>query len=388
MDSIVNDLKFALHSKALVNVYQVAQDVVYTGYVHAVDQSGIILKTFDDSGSDDGAVYLTYGVIDFVEFESDDLDSMQFRINYAVQEKFVTFGEMDSEFDAKRPLIRQVLESAMVMENVVMVLDNQHQEFIEGEVTRTSQTDFDYQVFDKFDLSRHPKRTISYQDVALVEFEGKELSLQTASIGFLQTSPHIETKAATSLTDIAKALEEAMENESLIALSPTAEEGMFFVGRVNTISADSVIINLVDMTGQFGGYWLVKLPAIASVTIAADYLEVMKTYMTLDLQLGAATQPILNDERLFDATTDLFKTVLNQAKAFKQVIRLEMVDDQSLTGYVSKVGEHDIIFHQIEQGTIIDVMGTMYQLSDIEEVAFDYLDAILTEKQLRSQGDL
>ncbi|WP_252898829.1 hypothetical protein [Secundilactobacillus odoratitofui] len=47
-----------------------------------------------------------------------------------------------------------------------------------------------------------------------------------------------------------------------------------------------------------------------------------------------------------------------------------------------------MIFHQVEQGTVIDPMGTMLELADIEEVAFDYLDAMLTEKQLRNQGEL
>ncbi|WP_054700642.1 hypothetical protein [Secundilactobacillus odoratitofui] len=105
---------------------------------------------------------------------------------------------------------------------------------------------------------------------------------------------------------------------------------MFFVGRVNTLSADSVIIDLVDMTGQFGGYWLVKLPAIAQVITQSDYLNVIDTYIAIDQRLGVGVQPGLNDERLFDATTDLFQTVLSQAAAFHHVIRLQLTDDQSV----------------------------------------------------------
>lgn len=148
------------------------------------------------------------------------------------------------------------------------------------------------------------------------------------------------------------------------------------------------MINLIDMTGQFGGYWLVRLTAIAQVTTQSDYLAVMKTYMTLDQTLGVVAQPELNDERLFDGTDNLFQAVLSQASKFHRVIRLQLNGDDNVVGYISKFGGNEIIFHLVEQGTVIDTMGTLIELSDIDEVAFDYLDAMLTEKQLRNQGEL
>lgn len=388
MNSIMSDLQYALQRKALVNVYQIKQDVVYTGYVSIVDDQGIILTTFDDSGSEDGAVYLTYPVIEFVEFDSDDLDNMRFRIENAANEHFFTFGRMTSEFNLKRPLIRQVLETAMVDENAVMVLDHNSGELNEGEVTRISEHDFDFQIFDKFKLENHPKLVLNFDEVELIEFEGKELTLQTASLGYLETLAPVKTLQATSLTDISEALQRAQRTQKLISVIPTADSDMFYVGRVNTVGEDSVMINLVDMTGQFGGYWLVKIPAIASVTTQSDYLEVMKTYMMLDKTLGVTAQPGLNDERLFDGTDNMFEEVLGQASKFQRVIRLQLSDDQNVVGYVSKFGGKQIIFHQVEQGMVIDPMGSIIELSEIDEIAFDYLDAVLTEKQLRNQGEL
>lgn len=388
MNSIMNDLQYALQRKALVNVYQAKQDIVYTGYVDIVDDAGIILTTFDDSGSEDGAVYLTFDVIEFVEFESDDLDNMRYRIENATAEHFFTFGRMTTEFDQKRPLIRQVLETAMVDETAVMVLDRQSGELHEGEVTRISKQDFDFQVFNKFHLNQHPLLTISFKDVGLIEFEGKELTLQTAAMGYLQTITPVERHSVASLTDIAAVLHHAELTQQLISVNSVADEGMFFVGRVNTINEDSVVMNLVDMTGQFGGYWLVKLTAIAQVTTQSDYLAVMKTYITLDKTLGVATQPGLNDERLFDSSDNLFQEVLSQACKFQRVIRLQLNGDESVIGYISKFGGNEIIFHLVEQGIVVDKMGTLIDLNEIDEVAFDYLDAQLTEKQLRSQGEL
>jgi len=388
MNSIMNDLQYALQRKALVNVYQVKQDVVYTGYVDIVDDAGIILTTFDDTGSEDGAVYLTFEVIELVEFESDDLDNMRFRIENATAEHFFTFGRMTTEFNLKRPLIRQVLATAMADETAIMVLDKQSGELHEGEVTRIAEQDFDLQIFNKFDLSQHPLLTFKHQDVALIEFEGKELTLQTAAMGYLQTLTPVKKMSVTRLTEIAAVLHQAEQTQQLISINPVADEGMFFVGRVNTIGENSVVINLIDMTGQFGGYWLVRLTAIAQVTTQSDYLAVMKTYVALNQTLGVVAQPELNDERLFDGTDDLFQVVLSQASKFRRVIRLQLNGDDNVVGYISKFGGNEIIFHLVEQGTVIDTMGTLIELSDIDEVAFDYLDAMLTEKQLRNQGEL
>ncbi len=388
MNSIMNDLQYALQRKALVNVYQVKQDIVYTGYVEIVDDAGIILTTFDDSGSEDGAVYLTFDVIEFVEFDSDDLDNMRYRIENATAEHFFSFGQMTTEFDSKRPLIRQVLENAMVEEATVMVLDKQSGELHEGEVVRISKQDFDFQVFNKFHLDQHPLLTLDFTDVALIEFEGKELTLQTAAMGFLQTITPVKTVSVSSLTGISDVLHRAEQTQQLLSIKPVADEGMFFVGRVNTVGEDYVVVNLVDMTGQFGGYWLVKFTAIAQITTQSDYLSVMKTYMTLDDTLGVTAQTGVNDERLFDGTDNLFQEVLSQAGKFHRVIRLQLTDDENITGYISKFGGNEIIFHAVEQGTVVDKMGTLIDLNEIDEVAFDYLDAMLTEKQLRNQGEL
>lgn len=388
MKSIVSDLRYALQRKALVNVYQANQDIVYTGYVAIIDDQGIILTTFDDSGIEDGAVYLTFGVIEFVEFDSSDLDSMQFRIENATEEHFVTYGQMVSAFDTKRPLIRQVLENSMVDESAVMVQDAATQSLNEGQVVRISGDDFDFRIFNKFDLGDRPKKHFSFDQVGLVEFEGKELTLQTVSMAFFDTMTPIPTKRISSLTGITEVLHQAQETQQLLSFNPVADEGMFFVGTVNTVTDDNVMVNLVDMTGQFGGYWLVRLNAIAQVTTQSDYLEVMQMYISIDQRLGETKQPGLNDERLFDATTDLFQTVLAQATKFHRVIRLQLKDDQVIVGYLSKLGDQQVIFHQVEQGTVIDPLGTLIKVSDIDEIAFDYLDAMLIEKQLRSQGDL
>ncbi|VDG23732.1 hypothetical protein [Lactobacillus sp. CBA3605] [Lactiplantibacillus mudanjiangensis] len=45
---------------------------------------------------------------------------------------------------------------------------------------------------------------------------------------------------------------------------------MFFVGFVNTLNADSLVINLVDMTGQFGGYTLCRRSCLLYTSDAAD----------------------------------------------------------------------------------------------------------------------
>lgn len=388
MNSIVNDLRFALQRKALVNVYQLNQNVVYTGYVNIIDELGIVLTTFDDSGIEDGAVYLTFEAIEFVEFDSDDLDSMRFRIENAQQSHFVSYGKLTSAFNLKRPLIRQVLENAMVNESTIMVVERDSDKFYEGQVTRISDYDVDFQVFNKFELHDKPKLTFDFADILLVEFEGKELTLQTVAMGVFENMPPVTTHQVESQTGIQEALQHAFETNALVSLNPKADEGMFFVGRVNTLTNDMVLVNLVDMAGQFGGYWLTKLSAIQQVITRSDYLQVVETFISIDQRVGVTKQPGLNDERLFDPTTDLFSMILGQSVALRRIVRIQLHDDQSITGYLSRLDDKQFIFHQVEEGMIIDPLGTMFEIADVDEVAFDYMDAQLLEKELRNQGEL
>lgn len=387
MNSIVNDLNRALAQQILINVYQVNQDVVYTGYVTAVGAQGLILATYDDYGLPDGAVFLDLNVVDEVEFSSDDLDNMAFRIQTAHDEHFVAAGGLTMHFDPQRDLRRQVLSHAWVDHLVIMLVLNQDQHFYEGLVTGIAADKVTIQLLNKFDYQDRPVREIDSNQIEVIEFQGQELSLQSAAATRLQQLPHQETVTVTSPELIAGTLRELVGRELFVALIPKHDQDLFFVGRVNTVTADAVILNLVDMTGQFGGYTLMRLSELHAVMLKSDYLQTMRLFTLLNQARQHPIQPVLNDERLFDATDDQFTARLTQAATFRSIIRLKLHDGTSVLGYPAQVGNQHFIFHEVVDNQV-DQVGKAYAITDVDEVAFGYLDAYLTERQLKVEGDL
>lgn len=387
MNSIVNDLNRALAQRLLVNVYQTNQDVVYTGYVTVVSKQGIILATYDDYGLPDGAVFLALEVIDEVEFSSDDLDNMAFRIKTARDEQFVQSEGLTMQFDSQRDLRRQVLSHAWVDRLVVMLVLTNDTHFYEGLVTGVTADQVTVQILNKFDYTDRPQRNLSPDDIEVIEFQGQELSLQSLAAPRLQQLTHVAPVTLTAPQAMRQQLDQLAEKNALIALVPDHDRDLFFVGRVNTVTSNAVILNLVDMTGQFGGYTVMRLRELHAVVLKSDYLQTMRLFTLLNRANQHRLQPVLNDERLFDATVDQFKARLMQTATFHTVIRLKMHDGQTLLGYPSQVGAQRTIFHEIEEGQL-DQVGQVYQINAIDELAFGYLDAYLTERQLKVEGDL
>ncbi|HIW71974.1 MAG TPA: hypothetical protein H9875_05025 [Candidatus Levilactobacillus faecigallinarum] len=387
MNSIVNDLNRALAQNLLVNVYQTNQDVVYTGYVTAVGRTGIILATYDDYGLPDGAVFLDLNVVDEVEFSSDDLDNMAFRIQTAEDEQFVQAEGLTMHFDNQRDLRRQVLSHAWVDHLAVMLVLANDEHFYEGLITGVAADKVTVQLLNKFDYTDQPVREINPDTIEVIEFQGQELSLQTQAATRLKQLQHVESVTVTSPDLIAGTLKELVGRDLLVALVPENDRDLFFVGRVNTVTADAVILSLVDMTGQFGGYTLIRLRELHAVMLKSDYLQTMRLFTLLNRSQQQPIQPVLNDERLFDATVDQFSARLTQAAAFHTIIRIKLHDGTSLLGYPGQIGNMRFIFHEVEDNQL-DQVGKVYRISDVDEVSFGYLDAYLTERQLKVEGDL
>ncbi|MFC6260208.1 hypothetical protein [Levilactobacillus fujinensis] len=387
MNSIVNDLNRALAQQLLVNVYQTNQEVVYTGYVTTVSDTGIILATYDDYGLPDGAVFLALDVIDEVEFSSDDLDNMAFRIQTAKDEAFVKAGGLTLHFDERRDLRRQVLSHAWVDHLVVMLVIANDEHFYEGLVTAVAADQITVQLLNKFDYSDQPELKLKPDDIQVLEFQGQELTLQGIAATRLQRLKHVEPVNVEDQEQIPDTLRQLAGKDPLVALVPEEDQDLFFVGRINVVTDDAVIMNLIDMTGQFGGYTVMRLSELHAVVIESDYLQTMRLFSLLNRSRQHQIQPVLNDERLFDPTVDQFTARLTQAAAFRTIIRLKFHDGSNQLGYPSQVGGERFIFHEVEDNQL-DQVGQVYRITDVDEIAFGYLDAYLVERQLRVEGDL
>jgi len=387
VNSIVNDLNRALAQQLLVNVYQTNQEVVYTGYVTTVSDTGIILATYDDYGLPDGAVFLALDVIDEVEFSSDDLDNMAFRIQTAKDEAFIKAGGLTLHFDERRDLRRQVLRHAWVDHLVVMLVMANDDHFYEGLVTAVAADQITVQLLNKFDYSDQPELKLKPDDIQVLEFQGQELTLQGIAATRLQRLKHVEPVNVEDPEQIPDTLQQLAGKDPLVALVPEQDQDLFFVGRINVVTDDAVIMNLVDMTGQFGGYTVMRLAEIHAVVIESDYLQTMRLFSLLNRSRQHQIQPVLNDERLFDPTVDQFTARLTQAATFRTIVRLKLHDGSNQLGYPSQVGGERFIFHEVEDNQL-DQVGQVYRITDVDEIAFGYLDAYLVERQLRVEGDL
>ncbi|MFC6202621.1 hypothetical protein ACFP1L_12180 [Lactiplantibacillus nangangensis] len=388
MSSIMEDLQLAEQQAHLINLYQANSDVVYTGYIDSLAPDGVVVNTYDDAGLQDGAVFMRYHVIDEVEMMSEDLDNMAFRIENADDEGLSTVPQSPVHFNAEHAELSQILANALTQQQVILLVVENNDNYLEGQVQNLAEEKFDFKAFDKFNYSHQDTQALNYDSVNIVEFRGNELLLESA---YVKTDfQHVDSVKATGNQAINDTLVHAQAAHELIAIRSADGSDMFFVGFVNTLNADSVVINLVDMTGQFGGYTLCRRSLIESVTIQSDYLQTMRGFIELNQQYELNVQPVLNDERLFDGTTDLFEAILRQAGNFNNLLHLTtdnpMLPD--MTGYPGTVTNGHFIFYNVEDDNQINRVGTLIELDSVVELSFGYMDAYLLEKRLKNTGNL
>ncbi|BDZ29842.1 hypothetical protein RA086_01520 [Lactiplantibacillus sp. WILCCON 0030] len=388
MSSIMEDLQLAEQQAHLINLYQANSDVVYTGYIDSLAPDGVVLNTYDDAGLQDGAVFMRYRVIDEVEMMSEDLDNMAFRIENAGDENLSTVPQSPVHFNAEHAELSQILASALTQKQVILLVTTISDNYLEGQVQSLAESEFEFKAFDKFNYQQQKTSAINYDAVNIIEFRGNELLLESA---YVKTAyHHVDSIKVTGAQATNDTLVHAQANHELIAIRSADGSEMFFVGFVNALNADSVVINLIDMTGQFGGYTLCRRSLIESVTIQSDYLQTMRGFIELNQQFELSVQPVLNDERLFDPTIDLFEAILRQAGNFNNLLHLTtdnpMLPD--MTGYPGTVTNGHFIFYNIEDDNQINRVGTMIDLDAVVELSFGYMDAYLLEKRLKDTGNL
>jgi len=388
MNSIINDLQLAKRQANLINLYQADSEVVYTGYIDSLAPDGVVVNTYDDAGLQDGAVFMRYRVIDEVETMSEDLDNMAFRIANATQDGLSTVPQTPVHFENNQAELAQILTKAQLTHQVVLLDLANHDDYLEGQVQLLADHQFTFQTFDKFNYQNRATHTINYDDVGIVEFRGNELLLESA---YVQTDfKHVAPQKVTGQAPINEALTQAQTAHQLIAIQSADGSDMFFVGFVNTLNADSVLLNLVDMTGQFGGYTLCRRSLIEAVTLQSDYLQTVRGFIELNRQYELNVQPVLNDERLFDGTTDLFESLLRQAATFQTLLHLTTNNAllPAMTGYPGPLNNGHFIFYNIEDDNQVNRVGTLIELSHVVELSFGYMDAYLLEKRLKDTGNL
>lgn len=388
MSSIIENLQLAAQQVHLINLYQANSEVVYTGYIDRLAPDGVVVNTYDDAGLQDGAVFMRYDVIDEVEMMSEDLDNMAFRLKNATTEGLNSVPQPALAIDDQQPALAQLVDHAHSDHQVVLLVLADNDNYLEGQVQAITDQTITFTTFDKFDFKNKTQQVIPLDSIQILEFCGNELLLESA---FVKTAhAHQETVKVSEPDDVDATLNNALAQHQLIAICSADGSDMFFVGFINTLNADSVLLNLIDMTGQFGGYTLCRRSLIESVTTQSDYLQTMRGFIELNRQYELNVQPVLNDERLFDGTTDLFESILRQAATFNNLVHITTENPMlpAMTGYPGALTNGHFIFYNVDDDNQINHVGTMIELDQVVELSFGYMDAYLLEKRLKSTGNL
>lgn len=388
MSTIMEDLQVAAKQAHLINLYQANSEVVYTGYIDSLAPDGVVMNTYDDAGVQDGAVFMRYDVIDEVEMMSEDLDNMAFRLENATAERLNAVPQEPLHLDDRHAALSQIMGKAVASQQVVLLVLANNDKYIEGQVTNINTTDFEFKTFDKFNFHNNDTQSLALDAVQIIEFRGNELLLEST---FVKTKyQHEDAIKISGKAAIAETLKQAQQKHQLITIRSADGSDMFFVGFVNALNSDSVLLNLVDMTGQFGGYTLCRQSLIESVTVQSDYLQTMRGFIELNRQYELDVQPVLNNERLFDATTDLFEAILRQSGTFNNLVHLTTENPMlpAMTGYPGAITNGHFIFYSVDEENQINHVGTLIELDQVVELSFGYMDAYLLEKRLKSTGNL
>lgn len=377
---IVKNLRYSMENQTLVNVIQTGSSIFYTGTVFGVDRNGTILSTFTEDGLSNGFVYLDYNDIFDVDFYSEDLTKMEERIKMARNLHLISAEQPDLQLNDKGALLIQVLGSSFVYQRPILLI-KEDDTMMEGFVSSLSDNEVELTTFDKFDSSEVKHARMPLYDIKLIEFLGQELNLLEHSKKLLMTG-HVESQDIGGDLEIFAALHQALESGRRIIMIPKINPELFFIGQVRAVNADSVVFAVVDMNGQFGGYELIRLNEISHLEIKSDYLRLINHFVSLNMAHDTFLQPLLNNERSFDSTVDQFVGVINQAVKFKRFLRIKSNEGETYFGVPFKFEKGTVSVRYLDKDKPNEPQLIELSVNDIDELAFDYLDAFLAKKRI------
>ena len=377
---IVKNLRYSMENQTLVNVIQTGSSIFYTGTVFGVDRNGTILSTFTEDGLSNGFVYLDYNDIFDVDFYSEDLTKMEERIKMARNLHLISAEQPDLQLNDKGALLTQVLGSSFVYQRPILLI-KEDDTMMEGFVSSLSDNEVELTTFDKFDSSEVKHARMPLYDIKLIEFLGQELNLLEHSKKLLMTG-HVESQDIGGDLEIFAALHQALESGRRIIMIPKINPELFFIGQVRAVNADSVVFAVVDMNGQFGGYELIRLNEISHLEIKSDYLRLINHFVSLNMAHDTFLQPLLNNERSFDSTVDQFVGVINQAVKFKRFLRIKSNEGETYFGVPFKFEKGTVSVRYLDKDKPNEPQLIELSVNNIDELAFDYLDAFLAKKRI------
>jgi hypothetical protein len=386
METIVAQLNEAISKHQLINIYLNTGDIFYTGYVVRFNQTEVLVSTYESSGMADGYVVIKIDLIESIEFNSEDLSRIKEKMAIVHNDGLMEAKPMPIDFDSDIHLFPQVLIQAYLSHSIVLLQDTSSQEFYTGIIKVIKNDTFDFLRLDKFNFMNNQVDTLTFDSIQIIEFQGRELNVMSQVVN--QLPVHQTPRTAESINNIFDLLNYSFHHSCFIEVRSRYNDHFFYVGKVIMLNDQGVILKVVDMAGQFGGYVFMKINGIERVSIDNDYLNLI-TLMEHDNQnQNCLSQPVLNDMREFDSTEDNFLGLLNQSMQQRKLIRLQLKNGSSFLGYPAKIGPELIKFSLLDETGTFFIYGREVALNDIVEIGFEYIYAYLDERRLKLNGDM
>lgn len=390
MNEIIRQLDMAQQENQLVNVYLTDGDIFYTGYIAKYNDQEVLISTYESSGLADGYVALRTAAIEEIETQSEDIDRIEEQMQMAMQDNLMEAKPAALNFDSDVNLFAQIIIEAYLKKDILLVQDMDSRLFYTGKVQSIKNETFDFLRINKFDASKNEVITLTFAQVKLMEFQGRELSVMSNVIENVNPANNVP-HTAESINNIIDVLNRAFSTKEFVEVRGRYNDHFFYVGQVIMLNDSGIVLKVVDMAGQFGGYVFMKMNAIEKVRTGNDYLQLISLMRDDNVKEHRYCQPVLNDSREFDSTEDNFMAILNQSRQKRELIRLQLKNGTSFLGYVDNTkrpADGCINFNLLDETATFIIYHREFKLNDIVEIGFEYIYAYLDERRLKAKGDM
>ncbi|TPR15672.1 hypothetical protein [Apilactobacillus timberlakei] len=387
MEYVLEEIRKAYLNHLLVNIYLVSGDIFYTGYIDRYNEHEVLVKTYESTAMADGFVAIKLFSIESIERKSEDLDRIEEKMVVVENDNLLQFSPKPVNFASKINLFQQILIQSYLDKQMMLIQENDSEKFYTGIIKKVNNDSIEFLVINKFKLSENYLKNFAFSNIRLIEFQGRELETMSKVIDKVSPSDSI-AHTAKSINHIIEMLTHSFDQQSFIEVNARYNHNYFYVGKVIMINEDSIILKVVDMAGQFGGYVLMRMLAIDSVTINTDYLKIMQLMVQNNIKQKIERQPVLNADRQFDITENNLLLLLNQSLRMKHLIRLQLKNGNVFLGYPSLITNEYIKFNLLDETRTFFINDKEIPVNDIAEIGFDYIQAYLDERRLKLNGDL
>ncbi|WDF82621.1 hypothetical protein PQ472_12115 [Lacticaseibacillus pabuli] len=387
MDAIIMSLMAAREQHLLINVYQTDVTDFYTGYVEAVADDGVVLQTYNDAGLADGSAYVARIAIDSIEVGGPDIDMISYRMQKSADHGFTAMpaAPLRLPLNADNPLLYQVAENMRRSGQAVVVVSLDSENYLEGQITTVTQTSLQLEVFNKFNYSDKRTVTLDFNSVCSLEFEGYDLFLESVLLSHRSDLQHEPTSRYRNSGQMGKILPVVRDSKQLVAIITRVNTDNFYVGRVQAVSDDFVVMQMLDMAGQFGGYALIRLRNIAYLLTDSDYVQTISFYEGWAEKQHFVQAPGLNRRREFTDGADFLEDILQEADIMGKVLRVRSAQTvDAVQGRVVEVTDNGFGIEPVGDGS---EATTTFKNSEVLDVTFDSVYGYLQEEWLRDNDE-